>query len=104
MENTKHKTTSLEYWLEWIEALKQWVRASPEGIYSNPSYTVKDVPYAALTAIGGHFEQRVYDEGRDHRRVVYVDVWHGMSMTQVEFKSPEREFTYKPLKKEKPLD
>ena len=35
MENTKHKTTSLEYWLEWIEALKQWVRASPEGIYSN---------------------------------------------------------------------
>lgn len=96
MKNSKHSTSSIEYWLDWIELFKAWVHASPDGVYSNPSYTVSDVPYEGLVAIGAHFGETVYEENKNHRKSVHVNVWHGMSMTQIEFAGTVREFVYAP--------
>ncbi len=89
----------LAYWLTWIEALKKWVFAAPAGIYSAPAYTVNEVPYADLHALAAHFKLQVAPEDKRHQQWVFVEVWHGMSMTQVLFKSPKRKFTYAPLPK-----
>lgn len=92
-----HDPKGLDYWLNWIESLKEWVFTTPEGIYSAPSYTVKDVPYADLRALASHFNLEVGPEDAGHRQWLLVQVWHGMSATQVWFKSPQHPFTYDPL-------
>jgi len=87
----------LTYWLNWIAQLEEWANSSPAGIYANPSYSLSDVPYSDLQALAAHFKLGVAPEGADHRQWLLVQVWHGMSATQVWFKSPVRSFTYNPL-------
>ena len=103
MKTSKHKTTSLEYWLEWIKAYKVWWGVQPDHIYMPSSQDVLDVPYEALDALAVHFEDKVRGEDTEHRKWVTVEVWRGMSCVVVCFRSSKRKFAYKPLKNENPL-
>jgi len=96
MKTAKNLKT-LEYWLDWIEKFKAWVRASPEHVYTNDRYDIRDVPYKALQALSAHFKEPYHDEDEKHRKWVYIIVEHGMSETHLVFKSPQRKFTYNKL-------
>lgn len=84
----------LEYWIDFINQVKEWVSERPDALEKFDWYDVENVAYDDLKAIAEYYEAAHQPEDWKHRQCVEVEFNDDFSL---KFFSPARPFTYAPI-------